>query len=190
MRVFASVVPPQEVLADLVDFLAPRREAGPELRWTPAELWHVTLAFMAQVPSEGVDELLEAVAEASARHTPMELGIAGAGAFPHAADARVTWMGVAGTPAALDSLTALSRAVRSACNRAGAAPAGGPFTPHLTVARSRQPFEATRWLRVLGGYAGPAWTAREVTVFASSRGEGRGSRHYEPIAVVDLGPPD
>jgi 2'-5' RNA ligase len=41
-------------------------------------------------------------------------------------------------------------------------------------------------LRVLDGYAGPTWTATEITLFASHRGEGRTRPHYEPVAVVEL----
>ena len=44
------------------------------------------------------------------------------------------------------------------------------------------------WLRVLEGYAGPQWTAREVTLFVSHLGEGRGGRpRHEPVAVLPLG---
>ena len=186
MRIFAAVVPPESALDDLAEFLDPRRDAGPDLRWTDPSLWHVTTAFMADVPSRLVDSMSEGVAEAVASRRPLTVSIRGGGAFPNPYEARVTWMGIDGEPDELESLAGLARAVRRACSHVGASPEGGPFTPHLTVARSRHPFEATRWLRVLEGYAGPAWTADEVTVFASHRGEGRARPHYEPIAVVEL----
>jgi 2'-5' RNA ligase len=48
--------------------------------------------------------------------------------------------------------------------------------------------EASRWLRVLELYAGPAWVAREVTLIASHLGEGRGNRpRYEAVATLPLG---
>lgn len=186
MRIFAAVVPPEPALDDLAAFLEPRRDAGPDLRWTDSSLWHVTTAFMAEVPERVVDPLVDAIAEAVAPRRPITLSVRGGGAFPNPYDARVTWMGIDGSPEDLQSLAGLARAVRRASSHAGAGPEGGPFTPHLTVARSRHPFEATRWLRVLDAYAGPSWTADEVTVFASHRGEGKGRPHYEPIAVVDL----
>lgn len=186
MRIFAAVVPPESALDDLAEFLDPRRDAGPDLRWTDPSLWHVTTAFMADVPSRLVDPMVEGVAEAVASRRPISLQVRGGGAFPNPYEARVTWMGIDGEPDELESLAGLARAVRRACSHVGASPEGGPFTPHLTVARSRHPFEATRWLRVLDAYAGPSWTADEVTLFASHRGEGKGRPHYEPIAVVDL----
>ncbi|WP_270887567.1 RNA 2',3'-cyclic phosphodiesterase [Pedococcus sp. 5OH_020] len=187
MRMFAALVPPADALDDLEAFLEPRRDAGPDLRWTDSSLWHVTLAFMAQVPDGAVEDVLEGVAGAVAGREPAVLQCKGGGAFPSPYEARVTWVGVQGDSESLQSLAALSRAVRLACARAGGAPAGGPFVPHLTLARSRRPFEATRWLRVLESYEGPDWDASEVTLFASHTRPGHGRARYEPMAVLELG---
>jgi 2'-5' RNA ligase len=187
MRIFAALVPSERALGDLGDFLEPRRDAGPDLRWVDPSLWHVTLAFMADVPEGRVEEVAETVAVAAAGREELALALRGAGAFPHAGDARVLWAGVGGEPSALESLRHLSRTVRLACSRAGASPEGGPFHPHLTVARARRPFEATRWLRALDTYEGPRWVAQEVTLFASRPGAKGRPRHYEPVAAMPLG---
>jgi 2'-5' RNA ligase len=186
MRIFAALVPPEPALEDLAEFLAPRQEAAAaDLRWTLPEQWHVTLAFMAEVPERGLDRLLDAVAKAAAPAPPMELSLEGAGAFPHPYDARVLWVGVGGDPSALRDL---ARRVRNGCAHAGGAPSGGRFRGHVTLARMRRPLEATRWLRVLEGYAGPPWTAAAVTVIASHLGEGPGNRpRYEVLAQAPLG---
>jgi 2'-5' RNA ligase len=182
---FVAVVPPVEAVEDLAEFVAPRQEAGPDLRWTDEGQWHVTVAFMADVPVRAVDDLVEGVAAAVASRAPIPLRCSGAGAFPHPGAARVLWTGLEGD---VDSLAALARGVRRACSHAGGSPDGGPFHPHVTLARARRPLEATRWLRALGGYAGPAWTATEVTVFASHLGEGRGRRpRHEVVATAELG---
>jgi RNA 2',3'-cyclic 3'-phosphodiesterase len=181
---FVAVVPPLEAVEDLAAFLAPRQEAGADLRWTDEDQWHVTVAFMAQVPERAVDDVLEGVVGAVASRTPLPLRCQGAGTFPHPGAARVLWAGLAGD---LDGLSALARGVRRACNATGGSPEGGPFHPHVTLARARRPIEATRWLRVLEGYAGPAWTATEVTVLASHLGEGRGRRpRHEVLATAEL----
>ena len=42
---------------------------------------------------------------------------------------------------------------------------------------------------MLEGYAGPSWTAGDVTLIASHLGEGRGNRpRYEEVATFPLGP--
>lgn len=187
MRAFAAIVPSEPAHADLEAFVEPRREVESVLRWTPAHLWHVTLAFMAEVPGTAVDDLVDAVAEVAAGATPIPLRLTGAGAFPDAAAARVVWTGLESD--ALDGLADLERLAlrtRTACGRLGLSPAGGTYRPHLTLARSRRPFEATRWLRAMGAYTGPSWHADAITVFVS-RGHRGGRPSYEAEAICPLG---
>jgi 2'-5' RNA ligase len=171
VRLFVAVVPPPEAVADLEEFLEPRREvAGP--RWSAPAQWHVTLAFAGAAPERVLEELLEAVRAAAAGHPPVDLAVAGGGCFPDVARARVLVAGVAGGQA----LTPITRSVRSALSTVGAAPAGGPFRPHLTLARFARPTEGTRWVRLLEGYRGPGWTAPEVVLVESHLPRGRGHR--------------
>lgn len=188
MRIFAAIVPPPAAHADLEAFVEPRREVESDLRWTPAHLWHITLAFMGEVPEHSTDDVIDAVAHVALSRAPIPLQLSGAGTFPNAAEARVVWMGVGSdAPAGLVELESLALGVRRAVGRIGVAAAGGDYRPHLTLARSRRPFEATRWLRVMDAYAGPSWIADGVTIFVSHRGDGRGRPHYEPVAVCPLG---
>jgi 2'-5' RNA ligase len=187
MRLFVAVVPPEPALEDLADFLEPRQDAGAELRWTDPSQWHLTLSFMGDVPERTVEPLVERLTARASRFTEETVAIAGAGAFPNPYRARVLWAGVREQ---LDGgLRSLATGMRHACSAAGAAPEGGRFHPHITLARLRRPTEATRWIRVLEGYAGPSWTASEVTLVASHLGEGRGNRpRYEEVASFALGP--
>lgn len=182
-----AVVPPESALEDLAEFLEPRQEAGTELRWTDPNQWHLTLSFMGEVPERTVEPLVERLAARAGRFTAESVSISGAGAFPNPYRARVLWAGV--REQVEGGLRALATGIRHACSAAGAAPEGGRFHPHITVARLRRPMEATRWIRVLEGYAGPSWTAAEVTLIASHLGEGRGNRpRYEEIATFPLEP--
>jgi 2'-5' RNA ligase len=186
MRLFVAVIPPEHVLEDLGDFLEPRREAGTELRWTDPNQWHLTLSFMGEVPERTLEPLVERLAARATRFAAETVRIAGAGAFPNPYRARVLWAGV--EEQVDGGLRSLATGIRHACSAAGAAPEGGRFHPHITLARLRRPVEATRWLRVLEGYAGPSWTAGDVTLIASHLGEGRGNRpRYEEIATFPLG---
>ncbi|MFC7489326.1 MULTISPECIES: RNA 2',3'-cyclic phosphodiesterase [unclassified Knoellia] len=185
---FAAIVPPPTAHADLDAFVEVRRDVESGLRWTPPHLWHVTLAFMADVQERIVDEVIDEIAGVAIQHQPIPLQLSGAGVFPSVADTRVVWMDVSSDASGgLGDLEHLALGVRRACGRIGASPAGGDYRPHLTLARSRRPFEATRWLRVMDAYVGPPWTADEVTVFVSHRGTGKGRPHYEAVAACPLG---
>jgi 2'-5' RNA ligase len=187
MRLFVAVVPPESALEHLGEFLEPRQEAGAELRWTDPNQWHLTLSFMGDVPESTVEPLVERLAARAGRFAAEVVSIAGAGAFPNPYRARVLWAGV--DEEVEGTLRSLATGIRHACSAAGAAPEGGRFHPHITLARLRRPTEATRWIRVLEGYAGPSWSAGAVTLIASHLGEGRGNRpRYEEVASFPLGP--
>ena len=91
---FVALVPPDDAIEDLEEFLAPRQEAGAELRWTAPEQWHVTLAFFGDVHDRHLDDLVERLGRAATRRTPVDLAIAGGGAFPNPARAKIVWAGV------------------------------------------------------------------------------------------------
>lgn len=187
MRMFVALVPPAEVIDDLSGFLAPRQEAEPGFRWTVPEQWHVTLAFMAQVADRHLDDLVARLERAAARRTPFAATLAGAGAFPSPARAKVLFTGVDAAGHA-EELHRLATGTRAAASKAGAAADGGRFHPHVTLARIGRPVEATRWLRVLDVYRGPTWRAEEVALIESHLGEGPRNRpRYEIVETFPLG---
>ena len=185
MRMFVAVRPPAGALDDLDAFLEPRRAAGHGLRWTRPHQWHLTLAFLPRVDERRLDELRGRLADGAERAAPFEVRIGGAGAFPEASAARVLWLGV---PAeAAERLTSLAVVSRNAASVSGIPVEGQRFHPHLTVARLGRRTEATRWLRVLDTYAGPAWTADELVVVESHPGaHGQTGARHEVRAAVTL----
>lgn len=183
---FVAVVPPPEAIEELDEFLDVRRQAGP-FRWTLPEQWHLTLAFLADVPDRALDDLTARLTRAAAKRHPMSLRIVGGGAFPTPDRAKVLWAGVEGD---LEELRRLSVGSRAAANRAGVPPDGQRFHAHLTLARMRAPVEATRWIRLLDSHRGPGWIADEVALVASHLGEGPRRRpRYEVVETFPIGRP-
>lgn len=185
MRLFVAVTPPEDVLDHLGEHLEPRMDAGADLRWTDPHQWHLTLAFLESVPERRLDDLVEALAASAARRDPLVLRLAGAGAFPNPYAARVLWVGVEQLRGDLETV---ANGIRAACNSVGATPDGARLHPHVTLARFRRPTEATRWIRALDAYQGPAWVAGAVTLVESHLGEGRGRRpRHERVAEFAFG---
>lgn len=191
-RMFVAVQPPPVAVDHLEEFLEVRRAVA-DFRWATREQMHLTLAFLAAVPERKVDDLLERLGRAAARRTSFETRIAGGGAFPGVAEARVLWAGLDLDAQGRTELDRLATGTRAAASRAGIAVDGGRFRPHLTIARLRRPAEVTRWVRLLDGYAGPAWTVDTVTLVESFLGQGPGGRpRYEmrdafPLATGSCG---
>ena len=198
---FVAVLPPHGVLEDLEEYVAPRREAGGP-RWTPPEQWHLTLAFLPDVPDAHLDALADGLAAAAVRRTPFGMRVAGGGAFPDPTRARVLYAALdpqadtgadtgaeTGADTGAEELDRLARGARNAANAAGVEVDGQRFRPHLTLARMNRPTEATRWIRVFDAYAGPAWQVEEVALVASYLGEAPGGRaRHEVVGRFSLGP--
>ncbi|MBW8819953.1 MAG: 2'-5' RNA ligase family protein, partial [Streptomyces sp.] len=95
MRLFAAVLPPQDVSDELALKVAELRRlpGASELRWTGVPGWHFTLAFYGEVDEPVVPEL-SARLERAARRTPcFPLALRGGGQFGHG---RALWAGASG----------------------------------------------------------------------------------------------
>jgi 2'-5' RNA ligase len=130
----------------------------------------VTLEFLGQCGPHEVDRQLARWGVRARRVDPLDLRIAGGGAFPRAWRAKVLWAGVDVDDDAWRRL------------------AGFEQQPHVTVARTRGWADVTDLVDSLSGYAGPPWTASEVCLMESHlRGSGdRGPRH-EVVEAYRLG---
>jgi 2'-5' RNA ligase len=186
MRMFVALQPPPEAVEHLDEFLEVRR-AAVAFRWSPPEQFHLTLAFLAEVPDSALDDLLERLAGAAARRTAFETALVGGGAFPNAARARVLWTGLGLDDARRAELDRLATGTRAAANRAGTAVDGQRFRPHVTVARIGRAQDVTSWVRLLDTYRGPGWRADRIALVASYLGEGpRGRPRHESVQEFAL----
>ncbi len=189
MRMFVALVPPAGAVEHLDEFLAVRREAAP-FRWTLPEQLHVTLAFLAEVPDRRLDDLVERLGRAARRRTPVTTRIAGGGAFPDPARAKVLWTGLDLDEGGRTELARAATGARAAAAKAGIAVDGQRFRPHLTIARTGRPQQVSSWVRLLDSYAGPAWSTDTVSLIASHLGEGPRKRpRYELVEELAVGRP-
>ncbi|MFG3225971.1 RNA 2',3'-cyclic phosphodiesterase [Kitasatospora sp. NPDC048194] len=186
MRLFTAVLPPIPALQELADAVAPLHglPGADRLRWTSAASWHLTLAFLGQVPAERLPELESGLAAVAEVHPAHRLRIAGAGRFGD----RVLWAGVEGQTWALRRL---AEAVTGAVAEfTGDTDAFG-FHPHLTLARAGShrghrravqrvaAAELDTLAAALAPYSGPEWEAVELHLM-ESREEG-GAVRYESL---------
>lgn len=187
VRMFLALRPPQEDVDRLDDFLEVRRGARP-FSWTDAEQFHLTLAFLPDVPEHRLDGLIDAVGAAAERCDQFDLGLGGGGAFPDLARARVLWVGPRQNAVDSDELTALANGVRGSAAHSGVEVDGQRFRPHVTIARTGRPTAVDRWVQLLDGYSGAFWTATEIEIVHSHLGEGpRGRPRHEVVARLPIG---
>ncbi|WOX10482.1 RNA 2',3'-cyclic phosphodiesterase [Streptomyces sp. N50] len=182
MRLFAALLPPEDVLAQLgaaVDELQglPGADA---LRWTSRPGWHFTLAFYGEVDEDAVPALSAALERTARRTEPFGLAVRGGGQF---GQGRALWAGVEGDVAAL-------RQLAERCEEAAPTSEHRRYRAHLTVARGRDAMDVRPYLDRLDDFAGRAWTVDELVLVRSNlprSGVPGEQPRYEAVARWALG---
>jgi 2'-5' RNA ligase len=156
MRLFVAVFPSPEAIEHLAATVA---QLNLTRRVIPPDRWHITLAFLGDVPLDREGPTQEAL-----RRVAVAVGavsVASGGRF-----GQVVWAGVGGDA---ERLTRLSRAVRRELRAVRVRPDDKRFRPHLTIARSAAGL-STEDMTKLTAYQGPSWPVKEVVLVRSELG--------------------
>ncbi|MFD7491053.1 RNA 2',3'-cyclic phosphodiesterase [Streptomyces sp. NPDC059832] len=182
VRVFIALAPPDHAKEELARELRTAYDTHPQMRWNRIEDWHITLAFLGELPVETVPALRPALADLAADHQSLRLALRGSGVF----DDRVLWSGIDGD---LDELHMLAADVRTAVKNCGVTFEERPLRPHLTLARARRGdrSSAEEIAERLAGFTGSRWSAERLHLVGSNVGRSRGPIHYRDIEAWALG---
>jgi 2'-5' RNA ligase len=187
MRLFAAVLPPEDVAGELAAEVAELRKLpdADRLRWTVRSGWHFTLAFYGEVDEDVLAELSTRLERAAHRTSPFALAVRGGGQFGHG---RALWAGAEGD---LPTLRLLADRAEAAARKAGV-PMGEHrrYKAHLTVARSRDAMDVRPYLSGLAGFRSRTWTVAELALVRSNlptSGVPGEQPRYEAVARWALG---
>ncbi|MFD3551980.1 RNA 2',3'-cyclic phosphodiesterase [Streptomyces goshikiensis] len=182
VRVFIALAPPDDAKEELARALGPAYDAYPRMRWNRIEDWHITLAFLGELPVGAVPLLRPPLADLAAARRPVRLAMRGGGHF----DERVLWSGIEGD---LEDLHQLATDVRRVVRECGVEFEERPLRPHLTLARSRRddPSSVTKAAAELAGFTGRRWEAQRLHLVGSNTGRGPGPIHYRDIEAWRFG---
>lgn len=136
VRSFVAILLSEAVRAAVAEEISRLYPLAPRVGWVAPPNLHLTVKFLGELTPEELRGVKEALVEAVAGTAPFSLVLSGMGAFPGLARPRVLWIGVVeGGPAA----QALQARVEEALGRRGFPKEGRPYSPHLTIARVREP---------------------------------------------------
>jgi len=176
IRLFAALAIPFEIGEGLV-----RHQTGIEgARWRPLEALHITLRFFGEIPENQAEDLdLEL---SRVQGAPIELTLAGAGAFGEGDKIDAVWAGVAESPA----LRVLAGRCESAARRAGLKPDTRNYHPHVTLAYLRRPDpgQAAAWIQANNLLQSPGFRVGSFGLYSSVQ-TSEGSR-YEAERIYPL----
>ncbi|WP_052391099.1 RNA 2',3'-cyclic phosphodiesterase [Streptomyces sp. NRRL B-24484] len=182
LRVFVALAPPDDAKDELAEALRPAYTGYPRLRWNRIEDWHITLAFLGELPTTAVPLLQSVLAGRAVSHPAPELGLRGGGHF----DERLLWSGIDGD---LDGLHLLAADVRALVRSCGIEFRERPLRPHLTLARARRddPTSVPQAAAGLAGFVGRPWRAERLHLVGSNIGRGPGPIRYRDIEAWPFG---
>jgi len=168
VRCFLALELPTEVKARLRGLSDRLRPLAKGTRWVGEDQLHLTLHFFGEVPEERLPSIAAVVAPLCARTPALRLAVKGAGSFGPSGTARVLWAGIEEEGGGLRSFQA---ALVAGLAAAGFAPEERPFSPHLTLGRSREPKRNALLQEQLGAEAcfdGGTFIADHLSLFSSA----------------------
>lgn len=179
-RCFVAVPVAAGLRAALADFAArlQRRPGADAWRWTGAEGWHVTLAFLGGTEPAAVPRLGEVLSGVADEAAPFVMTCGGVGTFPSRRRARVVWYGLNDSER---RLRRLARRLREALGLEREQ----RFRAHLTLARVRERF-GTDASSLLDGASPPEGSLAVDRLILYRSRLGRGPARYEPLVQVLL----
>jgi RNA 2',3'-cyclic 3'-phosphodiesterase len=164
LRLFIAVDLPGEIQSDVEALMGHVHNA----RWVNSRQLHITLRFMGDTPEATLPALRDGLARV--RQERFSLQLRGVGVFPPGhprKPPRVLWLGI--EPAG--DLVRLKSVIDAALAGSPAAMASEQtFSPHLTLARFRQPPDRTLadFLEKYQDYKSPVWPVADFRLYQST----------------------
>ena len=121
-------------------------QALPDLRWVDAAGIHLTLAFLGELDDDRLALAMEATRAATHDFPAFDYRLTAPGIFGPPQQPRVIWMGTEDLPLAQlhgSPLQRLHHTLNRELERRGFETEKRPFSPHLTLARIKQPLTPT-----------------------------------------------
>src|SRR5579864_661758 len=162
IRLFAALAIPPEV----GQTLARRQQGLPGARWRPLTSLHITLRFFGEVSETTADDIDAELGRVAG--APLDVVLAGVGAFDDGGAVRAVWAGVADDPA----LAQLARRCERAARRAGLAPDKRPWRPHVTLAylNRGEPARVAAWIQAHALLRSPPFRCAAFGLYSSRLG--------------------
>lgn len=146
MRAFVAVDLAEEVLAEIEKFGARMGARLPGARFVNPTNLHLTLRFLGESDERQLASLSDSFESIGSRYRPFTVRCREVGFFPSARRPRIFWVGLDDPP---EDLLNLQKDVENVVRESGFEPEKRAFSPHLTVARFRNPRPHPRFQEIV-----------------------------------------
>ncbi len=155
---------------------------GHGVKWVDPKSTHLTLKFLGETAPNLLEEVKVRAAESVAQFPAFTMRMRGTGVFPEPKKPRVYWAGIEAPQTLLDLQVNLEQAMEEL----GFEPEQRAFSPHLTLARIKDPMGKQRMTEALLNFkleSEPAQVTEAVLMRSHLSEDGA---HYEALARFPL----
>lgn len=183
IRTFVCIDIPESIKERIEKLQRDLRRIDAQISWVKPANIHLTLKFLGDVSQAKIPAINAAITDVAKVCNPFQITVGATGCFPSPRKPSILWVGLSQSS---DELPSLHKAIEDGLARQGFAREGKKFTPHLTIARIRNPRNADQVADAFltGGFANEDFRAKEIIVMRSQLSP-QGSI-YTPLAVIPL----
>ncbi len=184
VRTFIGVEIEAEVREALAAVVRRLRSTASAAKWVKAENLHITFKFLGDVAPSELEQVFTAARQAAADFSSFELEISGLGCFPNSRYPRVVW---AGCSEGSECAAALAQRLEDGFAALGYEREKRPYSPHLTLARLRDPRDGRALAAALASEGAPRFgstAVEEIVVFMSELR--KSGPVYSPMCRIPL----
>jgi len=134
IRAFLALDLPANVSRFLDDISFQLKKSRADVRWVNPTSIHLTLKFLGNVNRSRIQDIKNVMSPIFSIQRELELKISGIGALPNLSQPRVVWAGVSDPSGRLVKVVS---SIEKAFNDLGFKRESRPFSPHLTLGRTR-----------------------------------------------------
>lgn len=179
MRLFLGIQLSQELRNHLQQAWSGVEGLPKHLKTIPSQNWHMTLAFLDEIPEDKVEVLAELLAQVTDKPPIGALLVDRFEAFPKKKPTRIAARAV---PVAPKSWSEYVDRIRDFASIVAPDMDRKPWSPHITLARSEKGLILPSWNSSMTDFA---WIPEEFAIFKSTQ-SAEGSK-YEPLYTYRIG---
>ena len=133
-RLFVAISLPEPILIAVAELQSELKRYARDAKWVRPEGIHLTLKFLGYVEIDRIEAIGNTLTGVANVSPPLSIDVRGCGAFPNSRRPNVLWAGVES-----EHLGGVQIRVEEALVELGFEKENRPFSPHLTLARFRDP---------------------------------------------------
>jgi RNA 2',3'-cyclic 3'-phosphodiesterase len=184
VRSFLALDLPDSVADFLESVSNELKKSRADVKWVNPKSIHLTIKFLGNINRATIHEIATTLKPIFSEQTPIQLKVSNVGVFPNLRQPRIIWAGIEDPTGCIMRIVPI---IEDAFSTIGFAKESRPFTPHLTLGRSRSANGRERLISIMSELKcdAPVFTIHRAILFQSVLNSA--GANYSALAVFKLG---